>query len=98
MIKSNMVDKRRPPLRPGDIVKFSKKGKQADYPWPDNTTMIVTRTNRLISSRDSYCMLRCRTIINGKPEFIMAYRHHLWFTGQNIVDAKKKTRVMNSND
>jgi len=88
---------RRPRIKPGDIVKFSKKGKLADYPWPDNLTMIVTEVSGF-DSTDSDCLIHCRAVIDGRSETIQAYRHHLWFTGKNVRDMKRSVRVLNSKE
>lgn len=86
--------KRRPHIKLGDIVRFSKKGKRADYPWPDNITMIVIEIEGFDSS-SSDCPINCRAVIDGRSEIIQTYRHHLWFTGKNIADMKKSVRVLN---
>ena len=86
---------RRPKIKPGDIVRFSKKGKEANYPWPDNIKMIVTDIDTPADSREARCLVKCRAVIDGKSTTIAAYRHHLWFTGKNLSEVKK-TKVMNS--
>jgi hypothetical protein len=77
--------KKRPLLKKGDIVRFSKKGKQADYPWANNITMIVKRI-KYLSLSDFDCLIECRATMDGEPVYIQAYRHHLWYTGKNIKD------------
>ena len=85
---------RRPAIKPGDLVRLSKKGKQANYPWPDNVTVVVTEVRG--DGIDRRSIIYGRTQINGTVYVVNAYRHHLWYTGKNIFKTQKKVRVLNS--
>jgi len=84
----------RPTLRAGDVVRLSKKGKEASYPWPNDITLVVTKVEGDGVERRS--VIHCRAIINDIAYEFKAYRHHLWKTGTNVFE--KTSRVINSSD
>jgi len=87
--------RKRPEVKRGDIVRLSKKGKKANYPWPENVTMVVTEVDG--DGVDSSSIVHCRAVIHNKVWQIQAYRHHLWFAKKNLFHSRRIVRVLNSN-
>lgn len=86
--------RKRPAIKRGDLVRLSKKGKRANYPWPPNVTMVVTEVEG--DGIEYNSIIHCRSIIAGKVWRVDAYREHLWFTGRNIFKTRRIVRVLNS--
>ena len=86
--------RKRPAVKRGDLVRLSKKGKKANYPWPPNVTMVVTEVEG--DGVEQKSIIHCRAEFRGKVWRIDAYRMHLWFTGKNIFRTRRMVRVLNS--
>ena len=81
----------RPELRPGDVVKLSKKGKSYSRTFPKNSTLVVSDVSGDGIDRSS--IITCRVEVNGEYESHKFYRSELWSTGKNVFE--RAVRVLN---
>ena len=75
----------RPQIRPGDVVKLSKKGRAYNRTFPKNSTLVVSCVDGDGIERAS--IITCRIIIGNTVEQHKFYRSELWATGVNVFGA-----------
>lgn len=80
----------RPKLRIGDVVKLSKRGREALKPsrfYNSKTNMLVLEVSG--DGQDRFDEIICKVTCDGKPTFLSFHRKELWATGYNIYENVK---------
>lgn len=77
--------KMRPRLRPGDVVKLSKKGKIYTREFPMRTTLVVSDIVEGDGAEKS-SVISCRTEVNREFRFYKFFRSELWHAGINVFN------------
>ena len=73
---------KRPKLKPGDLVKLSKKGKIYPRSFLTNSTMVVCKIEG--DGIELYSVITCRVKVGERYEKRKFYRSELWKTGVNV--------------
>lgn len=75
----------RPPLKAGDVVKLSKKGRAHERAFPKNSTMVVSRVDTGDGVERS-SIITCRIVVEGEYQYHQFFRSELWSIGKNVFN------------
>jgi len=87
--------KKRPELKRGDVVKLTKLAvklrQAAGIAWKAKTSLVATNLDD--DGSEANTMVTCRVVLEGRVFYSEFYRRELWYTGHNIFEPKKKSKI-----